>query len=56
MMPVIKYPSGTDGQTVQPGATNSRIIKKNTDYTEPEHKMNILTADIIYRYAKAKTQ
>jgi hypothetical protein len=54
MMPIIKFISGTDGQSVQPGATNGRTIKKYTDYAEPEHKMNILTADIIYQYAKAK--
>lgn len=32
------------------GVTSGRITGTYIDYTEPEHKLHILTADIIYRY------
>ncbi len=32
------------------GVTSDRIMGTYIDHTEPEHKLHILTADIIYRY------
>jgi len=49
-MPVIVHTLGSDDPSEATGTTNCEIMKKYIDLAEPEHKMNSLTADIIYRY------
>jgi hypothetical protein len=49
-MTVMEHVSGTDEPSEIPGVTNREITKMYIDPAKPEHKVQSLTADIIYRY------
>ncbi len=49
-MTVMERVSGADDPSEVHGATNREITKIYIDPGKPEHKVQSLTADIIYRY------
>ena len=49
IMPELKYAPGIDPAFEPPGIMVGEHIKSSGDPTEPECRMYILTADIIYK-------
>jgi predicted small metal-binding protein len=46
----MKCAPGMEGPFETTGTTNSEFMRKFIDLAEPEHKMYVLTADIVYKY------
>jgi predicted small metal-binding protein len=49
----MKYNLGMDGPFEATGTTNGELMRECIDHAEPQHKMYILTADIIYKVQNA---
>jgi predicted small metal-binding protein len=44
---------GMDCSFEATGTTESELMKKFAEHAEPAHDMNVLSADIIYKFQKA---
>jgi len=49
-MSVTERTPDSNNRSEATGVTSGRIMGAYIDHAEPEHKLHILTADIIYRY------